>query len=400
MNELLKKFAISVVIAAVSVSLFVGCSGSRTNKAQPTPEVRIDLSAHGLPKDFFRASTDTRCASQIIGYRFVVWLNNETVAVGFNASPNCRPWTGQKVHGLARLLAFDVQGGLKASRDLKYDADGEGVLVTEGEGKAGPSGTLLFRIEEAGESKSGILVLDANLKDTARLDRFLEQTTFVDHALVFQKGFIISGPRTYDTFNGSPLVQTRTREKDWPIGTMDRKFGEHGVAYMLCQQELQPNVYVSTNVVYANARRRCGMVSEVDDQTAWKVSLKEGETAAIVGLLADGSIVGQLNVKGSKAGQLVIWKKDKSPETLPWLAPNYCGSIQSATANMSRYATFATDDCESDVGRWIVFDRRIQAPIVDRTFPRNGRAALSPDGLRYASFESGELRMYLLPRPE
>jgi hypothetical protein len=87
------------------------------------------------------------------------------------------------------------------------------------------------------------------------------------------------------------------------------------------------------------------MVSEVDDQTAWKVPLKEGETAAIVGLLADGSIVGQLNVKGSKAGQLVIWKKDKSPETLPWIAPNYCGSIQSATANMSLYATFATDDC-------------------------------------------------------
>src|ERR1700730_15562235 len=178
MNELPKKLAAAVVIAAASVSLFVGCSGSRTNKVQPTPEVRIDLSAHGLPEDFFRANTDTKCASQIIGYRFVVWLNNETVAVGFNTSPNCRPWTGQKVHGLARLLAFDVQGRLKASRDLTYDADGEGVLVAEGEGKPGPSGTLLFRIEEAGESKSGILVLDANLKDTARLDRFLEQTTF------------------------------------------------------------------------------------------------------------------------------------------------------------------------------------------------------------------------------
>jgi len=28
-----------------------------------------------------------------------------------------------------------------------------------------------------------------------------------------------------------------------------------------------------------------------------------------------------------------------------------------------------------------------------------GRAALSPDGLRYASFEAGELRIYSLPNP-
>ena len=399
MIQLPRNFAASVAIALAIGTFLVGCSGSRTNN-EGTPEVRVDLSKHGLPKDFFRADAETKCAGQIIGYRFVVWMNDETVAVGFNTSPNCRRWFEKKVHGLARLLAFDVQGTLKASRDLPYDADGDGVLVTEGEGKAGPNGTLLFRIEEAGESKSGILLLDINLKDSARLNRFLEQTTFVDHALVFQQGITFSGPRTYDSFDGSPLVQTRTRKEDWPIGTMDRKFGEHGLAYMLCQQELQPNVYVSTSVVYANAKRRCTLIAEVDDQTGWKVQLKDEETAGIVGLLANGSIVGQLNVKGSKAGQLVIWKKDQSQETLPWIPQNLCGSIQSATANMSRYATFATEDCESDVGRWIVFDRKKQAPIADRAFPRNGRADLSPDGLRYASFESGELRIYLLPRTE
>ena len=227
MNKLPGKCAIFAIIALATGSLLVGCSGSQTNR-EPKLAVRIDLSAHGLPKGFFRADADTKCAHQIIGYRFVVWLDNATVAVGFNTSPNCRPSPEQKVHGLARLLAFDVQGTLKASRDLPYDADGDGVLVTEGEGKSGPSGTLLFRIEEAGESKSGILLLDTKLKDTARLNRFLEQTTFVDHALVFQEGITFSGPRMYDTFTGSPLVQTRTREEDWPIGTMDRKFGEHG----------------------------------------------------------------------------------------------------------------------------------------------------------------------------
>jgi hypothetical protein len=30
-------------------------------------------------------------------------------------------------------------------------------------------------------------------------------------------------------------------------------------------------------------------------------------------------------------------------------------------------------------------------------FSRNGRAPLSPDGLHYASFEAGELRIYSLP---
>jgi hypothetical protein len=87
-------------------------------------------------------------------------------------------------------------------------------------------------------------------------------------------------------------------------------------------------------------------------------------------------------------------------ETLPWIPPQYCGSIESATANMSRYATFAKDDCESDVVHWIVFDRTAKAPMADRLFPRNGRAALSPDGLHYASFEAGELRIYSLPSPD
>ena len=385
------------VIAYIAAMFLVACSASRRNAAEPIPTVRIDLSQHGLPKNFFKADADTKCAGQIIGYRFVVWLSNETVAAGFNTSPNCRPSFGQKVHGMARILAFNRQGALKASRDLPYDADGGTVLVAPGEATAGPGSTLLFRIEEAGESKSGILLLDANLKDTARLDRFLEQTTFVDHALVFQEGVVWSGPRTYDTFDGFPLVQTRKTEEAWPVGAMDRKFGEHGVAYMLCEQELRPNEWVSSPVVYANARRRCKMVAAPDGQSGWEVPLKEEGTAVIVGILADGSVVGQVPAKEHKDRQLVVWKKGQQMETLPWIAPNYCGAVDSATADMSRYATFAKEDCDSDVGRWIVFDRNSQTAIADRAFPRNGRAALSPDGSRYASFEAGEFRIYTLP---
>ena len=47
-------------------------------------------------------------------------------------------------------------------------------------------------------------------------------------------------------------------------------------------------------------------------------------------------------------------------------------------------------------GRWFVFDRSSQSPLVNRAFPKNGRAALAPDGLHYASFEADELRIYQL----
>jgi hypothetical protein len=391
---------------AVVGFLLAGCSGAQTKREpEPVPAVRIDLSALGLPKDFFRSDA-AKCAGQIIGYRFVVWLNREDVAVGFNTSPNCRVAPDRKVDGAARVLIFNVSSVLKAKRDIPYLADGYGELVAEGEATSGPSGTLLFRIQSVNldkegknESKSGVLLLDANLQDIARLDRFLEQTTFVDHALVFQEGFTFGRLRTYDVLDGSPPSQIKQWKQDWPADARDRKFGEHGVAYMTCQQELRPNEYVSSGIVYAGARQRCTMTAQGEDGTIWQIRLRDGDTAEILGLLADGSVAGRVSGKESKAGQLVIWKKDQTTEVLPWIPKEYFGSVQSATADMSRYAAIATCDDRSDNGRWIVFDRGSQTPIVNRRFPKNGRAALSPDGSRYASFESGELRIYSLPKP-
>lgn len=384
--------------------LLLGCSRIKTNtEPEPVPDARIQLSALGLPKDFF--STKDEAPRTIIAYRFLVWLNSEDVVVGFNTSPVSRVTPDHK--GSVRLLIFNVAGVLKSKRDITYLADGYGELVAEGEATAGPSGTLLFRIQSVNldkegknESKSGVLLLDANLQDTARIDRFLEQTTFNDHALVFQEGFTLGQSRTYDILDGSPPLQSKRWQQDWPIDARDRKFGEHGLAYMVCQQELRPNEYVSTGVVYAGAKQRCKMIAEGEDRASWEVSLKEGETAVIVGLLADGSVVGQIRgtEKGDNAGRLVIWKKDKTTELLPWIPRDNCGSVQSATGDMSRYAAFATCDHRSDSGRWIVFDRGSPTPLVNRAFPKNGRAALSPDGLHYASFESGELRVYPLPK--
>jgi hypothetical protein len=240
---------------------------------------------------------------------------------------------------------------LKAERDIPYLADGYGEIVAEGEATTGPSGTLLFRIQSVNldkegrnESKSSVLLLNTDLQDIARIDRFLDQTTFVDHALVFQEGFTLGRSRTYDILDGSPPSQRKHWQEEWPIDARDRKFGEHGLAYMVCQQELRPNEYVSTGVVYAGAKQRCKMIAESEGRTSWEASLKDGETAVIVGLLADGSVAGEIseNEKGNNAGQLVIWRKDQSTESLPWIPRNDCGSVQSATTDFSRYAAFAT----------------------------------------------------------
>jgi hypothetical protein len=390
----------------VTGALLASCSKTHAQKEpEPTPDVQINLKPLGLTKDFFSGREEL--PRTIIGYRFVVWLSSGEVVVGFNTSPNSRVAPDRKVDGSARLLAYSETGVLEAKRDIAYPADGYGEIVAEGEATPGPGGTLLFRLQSVNldkegrnESKSSVLLLDANLQDVTRIDRFLEQTTFVNHALVFQQGFTLGQSRTYDVLDGSPLSQRKQWKQDWPIDARDRKFGEQGVAYMTCQQELRPNEYASTGVVYAGARQRCTMNAVGADGTNWQVRLRDGDTAQILGILADGSVAGQVGVKESKAGQLVIWKKDQTTELLPWIPKAYCGSVQSATADMSRYGAFATCDDRSDSGRWIVLDRKSQTPLANRQFPKDGRAALSPDGSRYATFESGELRIYSLPKQD
>lgn len=412
-----------VMQITIGCNLLAGSSSTQKHDALaqtvrgPLPDVSIQLKANGLPDDFFQKSA-TKCASQIIGYRFVVWLDNQNVAVGFNTSPNCRQSPNREVSGNLRLLVFDARGVLKASRNLAYLADGNGEFVADGEGIAGPNGTLLVRIESVNldkkgrqESKPGVRLLDANLKDVAQFDGFLEQTTFVDHALVFQDGFTLNGPRTYSLFDGPGAKKISHRQMDWPAGAMDRKLGEHGFAFMQCGQELRPGQYTSSNVVHSGANFRCTLNALNEDGTAWTSPLKDGETAALVGILADGSVVGQVHVKGSQGGRLVAWKKGRDAEIFPWLPSQFEGAVDSATSDFSRYASFAArgvkpcnpiqkslgKTCDENAnGRWFVFDRRSQVPLVNRIFPKNCRAALSPDGDHYASFEANELRIYSL----
>lgn len=403
---------------------FVGCSTAHMQAASqqadigPVATVQVPLVAKGLPTGFFQPGTDTKCSNQIIHYRFVVWLDSQNIAVGFNTSPNCRPAPDQKVSGILRVLVFDRNGTLKASRDLTYLADGNGELVADGEAMSGPNGTLLVRIESVNldeqgrhESESGVRLLDANLKDVAQIDRFLEQTTFADHALVFQDGFTLAGPRTYSILDDAGRKEIAHRQVDWPTGAMDRKFGEHGFAFTLCGQELHPGEYTNTNIVHAGAKTRCALNVLGENGDVWTAPLQDGQTASIVGLLSDGGVAGQIHDKGNSSGRLVIWRKGEQPKVLPWLPPQFNGTVDTATADLSRYASFATDDIrpcspigkvlgtgcdEGGDGRWFIFDRSTQSPIVSRQFPKNGRAALAPDGLHYASFEANELHIYSL----
>ncbi len=399
------------VAALGACSLLEGCI--RTPKTEePKPEVRISLFSEGLPRNFFTPEAG-RCASQIIGYRSVVWLNDHRLAVVFNTSPGCREIPDRQVQGAARVVAFDIQGSVKAVRDLPYLADGYGEVVADGEAMAGPDGTLLFRLQSVNldstgehESKSGVRLLDTDLKDVVQIDKFLEKTTFVDHALVFQEGFTQRGPRTYSVVDGKPPTEVKQWQINWPAGTMDRTVGQHSYAFMLCEQELRPNVYSSTNVVFSGANRRCTMNEQTDHGSSWQAALHDNQTAALIGTLADGSVVGQVNQKGSTTRKLLVWREGGGVTSLPWLPANYSGSVQSGTADMSRYAVSASREdpwvCRtlgyfcSEGRRWFVFDRNSQGPLVERDLAQNARAALSPDGLHYATFESGELRIYSL----
>ena len=317
----------------------------------PDTTVRVSLKHFGLPIGFFQPGADTKCASQIIGYRFVVWLDSQNVAVGFNTSPNCRESPDREVNGSLRVLVFDTKGGLKATRDLPYLADGNGEVVADGEAMQGPNGTLLVRIESvnldkegAHESKSGVRLLDAKLNDVAQIDRFLEQATLVDHALVFQEGVTLSGPRTYSVLGGPSIKDIGRQQVEWPTGTMDRKFGEHSFAFMSCGQELRAGEYTSTNVVHAGAKFRCTLNVLGEGGISWTFPLADGETAALTGLLADGSVVGQVHARASNTVRLVAWREQGRSELLPWLPAEFAGNVDNATPDFSRYASFAAND--------------------------------------------------------
>jgi hypothetical protein len=408
------------VTAVIVCSLLAGCRSPHSNVPSdkgPDASVRVSLNGYGVPKDFFQPGAD-KCGDRIIHYRFIAWLDDQDVAVGYNLSPNCRLSPDDEVSGMLGLLVFDVSGTLKAKRNLPYLADGNGEIVADGEGMSGPKATLLIRLQSVNldkegthESKSGVRLLDANLKDVAQLDGFMEQTTIVDHAVVVQEGFTLSGPRTYSIWDGPAANKTVSRQIDWPAGAMDRKFGEKSFAFMSCDQELRPDEYTSTNVVHVGAKFRCSLNVQGEDGEPWTSPLEDGRTASVVGLLADGSVVGQIHAKESRAEQLVMWKKGRPTEVLPWLPAQFEGTVDSATRDFSRYASFAMQDrqpcnaitrifgqgCDAEGdGRWFVFDSTSPTPLVNRSFPKNGRAALSPDGTHYASFEANELRIYSL----
>jgi hypothetical protein len=238
-------------------------------------------------------------------------------------------------------------------------------------------------------------MLDADLKDIARIDRLREHDPLLDTALVFQEGFVMNGPRTYDIFDGKPPVQVNRVTQDWPMGTMNRRLDSRGLAYIECQQELGPNQYGSSNVIYSGAHRRCTMTAKSFDGQTWSTPLKQDEVAEIIDILDDGSVAGIVRSK-SNADQLVIWKKDQPSQSLGWFPVGYDTKLQDANKGMSRYMGSGAN---SDGGPWElrIFDRSSKTPLVSRAIAKSSRAALSPDGLRYATFENGELRIYSLP---
>jgi len=410
MSEWLRNIFGIVLIA--SVLLTTGVSARPQDNAMPA--IRIDLSPHGLPKDFFKENDYKSCPVQLNGYRSIMWLDSELIAIVFNTSPDCRNKKAGKVAGNARAMVFDLAGELKATRDFPYEVDGEGILVFGDDAKVGPSGTLLFETQTPLQSGGEALLLDQSLKDVAHYELgygkdYIEDTTFVEHALVFseptEEGSNVS---VYSIKDGKPPVVVEQLQEQSRPKIMHKAFGEHSFAAEYCHQAFNTRSLPQGGTVSeALGPLQCKLKVETKGASTWESQLKDGESVQIVGVLRDGSVVGEINLSGNKAGSLGVWKKDREVEILPWIPNQYRGLVKNASSSFSRYLVYGTNDssvCEDfgklcgNSGRLWIFDRRSQIPLVDRAFPKNGRAAISPDGLRYASFESGELRIYALPR--
>jgi hypothetical protein len=364
----------------------------------PSPSIRLSLEKFGLAANYMRHDDDD-CTAHVIGYRFIVWLDSNVVVVGFNTSPDCRVGEKPVAGGILRLLAFDQQGKLIRQRDLPYDADGGDELVAPGEAMLGPGDTLLVRLEESKSSKSGLLQVDKNLNDVLRIDRFIETRSVMDRSIVFQEGFVLHGPRIYDVYDGSPLAQASRITADWPAGTMDQRVGAKGITYSLCEQELSPEKYSSTNVIYSGAHRRCTLTVQNEDSSSWHAKLLQDQVVQILGTFTDGTVAGI--VRHSKMpDRMMLWNPKGQSEELPWFQLGYDTTLLGEAREMNRYIGLGGRmEKEKAKSRLMIFERKLQAPLVDRAFPNGARASLSPDGRKYATFDSGQLQIYSLSNP-
>ncbi len=399
------------MIGIAAMQTMAGCQKPTTTSTVPAV-VSVPLAGYGLPKDFFSYSpAEGYCDSQIICYRFVAWLDASHIAVGFSTSSRKRGADGHPVKGNARILLFTADGQLKARRDIPYLADGNGELVADGEALAGPDGTLLFRLQSVNldqggrqESKSAVLLLDVQLRDVNKVEGMLEQTTLVKRTMIFQEGFVSTGPRTYDFVNSKSSTPFESHTIDWPTGTMDRKFGEDGAAYMACTQELEAGKYEQSPIISAGANRRCAMQYDGFDGTKWTAPIRQNEVGELIGEFRDGSIAAE--IRGREGSErIAVWRRDGKEQSLPWLPKGFAGDVITPTSDMSRYGAMGVSTdfvCRHSITKceqhWMVFDALRASPIVDRAFPRTGSVALSPDGMKYASLEDGKLQIFSLPK--
>lgn len=369
--------------------------------------VRVSLARYGLPLDYAKHDHDD-CTAHVIGYRSLVWFSDNLLAVVFNTGASCR--TSSKVEvtgGTARLLVFDGGGHLKAKRDVAYGADGGDEMVAPGDAVRGPDQTLVLRIEEGRGSKSGEILFNPALKELVRIDRFMELSSVIDPSLVFQRGFVLNGPRTYDVVYGLSPSKSKTITENLSEGAMASKVGRDGYEYALCQQELAPNEYRSSNVVYAGVHRRCVLHVKPSVGPAWTAALGQDEVADILGTLEGGDVVGIVR-RVKEPDRLVRFSANSAQYQLPWFPAGYETELQSIDDRMDRYQGFArkqeSKGCsltgvgcdEAADGRLMIFDRSSKIPLVNRRMSQSARVAISPNGRRYATFEAGELRIYSL----
>jgi hypothetical protein len=382
-------------------AMSAGCCG------EEKPRVAVSLRQYGLPVDVFERERPGNCQFQYQTYRFVHWLRQDVVAVGFSESPSCSR-TSQHIAGRLKVITFRNTGEKLAEMELGYES-GDGQFLSMNTGVwAGPVGSLAIETVASTDSSSKLNLFTSDLRPLKEIPLppgvGFQGVTFSDHALILRRYQQDTEEISYEFIRGAPLESS-----SWGIKTEAREslsFGEDTAAWNHCDMKFKTEVSGNTTVSQLDGAPRCRLEVALRVGSPWSVDLKGGDMADILAVLRDGRVVAELGNPDTHRRTLMCFGPDKR-EDLPWENPSgHDPLLAGTTEDFSRYAAFQTNDnalCEglgklcSANGTFLIWDKLKKEPILRRTFPKNGRAELAPDGRSYASFESGEMRFYDVP---
>ena len=302
------------------------------------PTLTVDLIGKGLPSYAFARTNYTECPYQYLSYRSVEWLDPQFVIVAFSTSPSCSKGP-EILRGNLRLITFDLNGSVVRSTDVPYDTVGSNVvslLVHDGVW-IGPDRRVIVEVPGS-HLKAQPSSRDKVLVLSTELS--LEQEIDTDYHQTYYDAIRFEGvtaDRQSVLFSTSESAVGRQRKCLLFRGKPLKQIGS-------CQPQDLDDLDLSAQYHRSDL-------------------FPKDYSVVFAGMSTDGRRASLFGVK--KGGFFGL-----------------CDLI----------STF----CPSS-GRLVVFETAANHPLLVRTLPVDGRAALSPSGAHLAVLENDRLEVFSLP---